>query len=491
MAVETADVWADLIALTKDRSSHYTELWEYYSGQQDLPLDPTELNSRFGSVFAQFRDNLARPIVQAAEGRVRIKQIGEVEGLAEDAQELWEANGMDVESKWVHTEAMVKGDGFVIVLPNEEDEPSIWPQISESCAILYSDVDPRKKTAAIKWWVQYEHKEGKKDPEPYVRVNIYFEDRIERFIHKNSSELLDANFSKYDIYEEDGVDWVTTHDVGEVPMFQFSPNYDLTTGQGVSDLEDATGFIDLITKSFLDMAVASEFTAAPQRWATGIEIPLDPKTGEPMQTFRAGADNLWTAANDAAKFGQFQAGSLSAFEGGIKAMVEHLAVVSRTPMYYLMMQESWPSGLELPAHEGALRQRVADHQEDFSPVWAKVLRAALKLAGVTVEDDELKELRPDWLPPNAPFSTRELLEELKVHVEVLGVPEEMAWRKAGYTQTEIEEMLAMREEEAALGIDLNAEVQAAQIAETQNGLTPDTQVVQPGTEQTPATEPPQ
>ena len=100
-----------------------------------------------------------------------------------------------------------------------------------------------------------------------MRVNIYFEDRIERYIHQNSSELLDANFTKYDIYNEENVPWRTTHDVGEVPMFQFSPNYDLTLGRGISDLEDVTGFIDLITKSFLDMAVASEFTAAPQRWA--------------------------------------------------------------------------------------------------------------------------------------------------------------------------------------------------------------------------------
>ena len=494
---DTVDVWPDLVRAVKDRAPEYTNFWEYYRGIQSLPLDPTELNSRFGSVFAQFRDNLALPIIEAAEGRVRIKQIGEDEGVAADANEIWNLNNMAVESKWVHKEAMVKGDSFVIVLPNEDDEPAIWPQISESCAILYSEIDPRKKEAAIKWWVTQLYTDGSKQPKPYVRVNIYHADKIERYISRSSKETLDPDFEQYEVYEEDGVPWETPHEVGQVPMFQFSPNYDITTGRGTSDLEPALGFIDLITKTFLDMAVASEFTAAPQRWATGIEIPLDPKTGEPMQTFRSGADNLWTAANDNAKFGQFQAGSVQAFTSGLDTMVEHLSVVSRTPMYYLMAQQNWPSGEALRSSEASLRQRVQDHQEDFSPVWGQVVQAALALGGIEVDDEDIRDILPKWLPPNAPFATREHLEELKVHAEVLGVPEEMLWRKAGYTQPEIDEMKSMREEEAALGLDLAAEAQAAAIvagaqggAETTNGLTSDT-IGEPGAEQVPATQPPQ
>ena len=497
MAVETTDVWLDLINLTKERGPHYTELWEYFQGSQDLPLDPTELNTKFGQTFAQFRDNLARPIVEAAEGRVRIKQIGEDTGNAEDANEIWKRNRMQRKHKLVHNEAMVKGDGFVIVLPDEDGDAAIWPQISEQCAILYSDVNPDKKEAAIKWWVQDMVKENGVDTEPFVRVNIYTDTHIERYISTSSTSTLDPDFSKYREYGDEEVPWRTRHQAKEVPMFQFSPNYDLSLGRGVSDLEDSLGFIDLITKTFLDMAVASEFTAAPQRWATGIEIPLDPKTGEPLQTFKAGADNLWTAANDAAKFGQFQAGSLSAFETGIKAMVEHLAVVSRTPMYMLLAQEQWPSGEMLKTTEAGLRQRVADHQEDFTPTWQDVMVCAMRLDDIELEEvEEKEEVNPDWLPANAPFATLEHLEELKTHVEVLGIPEEMAWRKAGYTQDEIEEMLAMREEEAALGVDVAADLQAQAILDGQlaqepegqeNGLTPDT----PVTAETTVDQPPQ
>jgi len=375
---------------------------------------------------------------------------------------------------------MVKGDGFVIVLPNEDDRAGIWPQLSESMAILWNATYPNLKDAALKWWtISKLDDDGK--VRDYVRANVYFDDRTERFITRKEGTTLEDDLAKYRYYDDEG-ESVTSHDVGEVPVFAFQPNYSIRDGAGVSDLEDALPLLDLINKSFLDMAVASEFTSAPQRWATGVEIPLDPKTGEPKSLYKAGGDTVWTASNDGAKFGQFSAGSLSSFKQSIDLLVEHLAVTSRTPLYYLQAQSNWPSGEMLRSIEAALRQRVQDHQDAFTIVWRDIMAAALRLNGVEVTDDTIKQLTPTWLPPNAPFATREHLEELKVHVEVLGVPEEMAWRKAGYSQREIEEMKVMREEQAALGVDVASELQAQAIIDeaaqggptaTDAGLTPD------------------
>lgn len=482
--LEAADVWADLVAIVKDRADHYSLLESYYKGEQDLPIDPTELRSRFGQTFADFRDNLAKPIIEAADGRVRIQDFGNGEGLGQDALDVWEENNLHVESTWIHKEALIKGDSFVIVLPQEDDRAGVWPQVSETIALKYNDVYPRKKDAALKWWVVTMVDDNGKERN-YVRMNLYFEDRIERYITQRETAVFEDDLSKYVTYSEDDVEWNTKHDVGEVPVFQFAPNYSLSDGAGVSDLEDAMPLIDLINKAFLDMAVASEFTAAPQRWATGVEIPLDPKTGEPKSLYKAGGDTVWTSANDAAKFGQFNAGSLAAFKDGINLLVEHLAVVSRTPLYYLLAQANWPSGEMLRSIEAALRQRVQDHQDAFTGTWKNVMVAALRLNGIDLDEveDDLTQLKPTWLPPNAPFATREHLEELKVHAEVLGVPEEMLWRKAGYTSDEIAEMKQMREDEAGVGLDAAAQLQAQAVVDaaaatapavTRAGLTPDT-----------------
>ena len=148
-----------------------------------------------------------------------------------------------------------------------------------------------------------------------------------------------------------------------------------------------------------------------------------------------------------------------------------------------MAMANWPSGEMLRSIEAALRQRVQDHQDAFTAAWRAAMAAALRLDGVDVAEEDMQAITPTWLPPNAPFATREHLEELKVHSEVLGVPEEMLWRKAGYSAKEIEEMKAMREDEAALGVDVASELQAQAVIDqaaaggpqaTDAGLAPDT-----------------
>ena len=459
MAVTASEVWDDLVELIEERTPEYNEFHDYYHGEQSLPIDSSEFQTKFGSFFANFRDNLARPVIETAEGRVRVEEFGDGKGIAQDAQKVWERNKMKVESRWVHTQAMVKGDSYVIVLPRKDGKAGIYPQISQSMAVLYDEIDPREKVAAFKWWVTDLMPEGMNRPQPYVRVNLYFKDRIERYVSEQSSDILITDFEKYKSYSDEGA-WLTRHKVKQVPVFQFSANYDQDYGRGRSDLADAVPLIDAVVKTFLDMMTASEFTAAPQRWATGVEIPLDPKTGEPIKQYTAGADRLWTAPSEQAKFGQFPSGELQAYKDAIGELVEHLGFTTRTPTYALMREANYPSGEALRSAESPLRSRVSDHQDSFGQVWAEVMVAALLLDQTDVAEDDLILLLPRWLPPNAPFATREHLEELKVMVEVLGVPEEMAWRKAGFSNSEIEEMLAMREEEAALGLDAAATVQA-------------------------------
>ena len=467
-----AEVLKPLVAIIRNRATDYELYHEYYMGENALPVETNEFRSRFGSLFDDFRDNLARPIVKSAESRVRITGFGNGEGVGKRADNIWDANKMNLRHQMVHTEALVKGDAYVLVMPkaNDPKKAGIYPQISESCAVLYDDLDPDEKTAALKWWVAYDDKGA-----PWVRVNLYFKDRVERYISKTSGTYLEDEMRKYTQYGNDDEDFLTKHKLGQVPMFEFNANYDMKTGRGRSDLADAVGFIDGINKTFLDMMTASEFTAAPQRYATGVEVPLDPQTGEPTEAYKSGKNKLWTAPNDAAKFGQFTSGDMNGYRSSVDALVDHLAFTTATPSYALMKQAQYPSGEALRSAEGPLRGRVADHQDAFGPVWTDVMEAALGLdtSGGSVPDLR-REFSPKWLPVNAPFATKELMEELQIKAETLGVPEEKLWEEAGYTPDDIERMKEMRDEEANLGPD-PFDVQAAAILE---GAPPATE--QPG-----------
>ena len=467
-----AEVLKPLVSIIKDRATDYNLYHEYYMGANALPVENNEFRSRFGSLYDDFRDNLARPIVKSAESRVRVTGFGTGEGIGKRADSIWDANKMNVRHQQVHTEALVKGDAYVIVMPKASDKKKagIYPQVSETCAILYDDLDPDEKTAALKWWVAYDDKD-----QPFVRVNLYFKDRVERYITKSSGTYLEDEISKYNTYGDGETEWKTSHKVGQVPMFEFNANYDLATSKGRSDLADAVGFIDAINKTFLDMMTASEFTAAPQRYATGVEVPIDPQTGEPTEAYKSGKNKLWTAPNDAAKFGQFTSGDMNGYRSSVDALVDHLAFTTATPSYALMKQAQYPSGEALRSAEGPLRGRVSDHQDSFGPVWTDVMEAAL---GIDADGGAIPNLRkeysPKWLPVNAPFATKELMEELQIKAETLGVPEEMLWEEAGYSPDDIERMKEMREEEAVLGPD-PFDVQAAAILE---GAPPATE--QPG-----------
>ena len=449
-----ADSLKMLAAIVKDRSTEYTEHHEYWMGENNLPVETTEFQSRFGTLFEDFRDNLARPIVKSAETRIRITGFGDGTGLGAVADDIWDRNKMHKRHQQLHTETLVKGDGYVLVMPKADKSPGIFVQQSESCAILYDDIDPDEKLVALKHWVAYDEND-----DPFVRLNFYFPKTVERYISKRSETVLDDDFRKYKQYDGDG-DWKTNHQVGQVPMFEFNANYDLTEGKGRSDLADAVGFIDAINKTFLDMLTASEYTAAPQRFATGVDIPLDPKTGEPVEAYKSGKQKLWTTSNEMAKFGQFTSGDMKGYRDSIDSLVDHLAFTTATPSYALMKTAQYPSGEALRSAEGPLRGRVQDHDEDFGPVWHDVMQAAMKIEGEEVEGVLLKQIVPVFLPVNAPFATKELMEELQIKAEVLGVPEEKLWKEAGYTADEIEEMKAMREEEANLGPD-PLDIQAA------------------------------
>jgi len=455
-----AEVWKPLVDKLNGQSEDYENFHDYWIGENDLPIESTEFQSRFGTLFEDYRDNLARPIIKSAESRVRIVGFGDGEGLAVKAQEVWDANNMGLKSQHVHVETMVKGDGYVLVLPKSDGTPGIWPQISDSCVVLYDEVMPDEKTAAMKWWVTEVDDKGTKK----VRVNLYFEKTIERYISNTASSSLESSFDRYDTYDDEDTGWKSNHTVGQVPMFELNANYDLSTAVGRSDLADAVGPIDAVNKSMLDMMTASEFTAAPQRFATGVEIPIDPKTGEPLEAYKSGKQKLWTAPNDAARFGQFTAGDMSGYRESVDLLVDHLAFTTATPAYAMMKQVQYPSGEALRSAEAPLRGRVSDHQDAFGPTWLEVIAAAISLDGVgDIKGVALKQITPKFLPVNAPFATAEFMEELKVKAETLGVPEEKLWMEAGYTADEIEAMKIMRDEEAALGVEAGFDQQAEAI----------------------------
>lgn len=204
------------------------------------------------------------------------------------------------------------------------------------------------------------------------------------------------------------------------------------------------------------MIVASEYVAFPQRWATGIDVPVDPNTNQPLEPFKAGPGRLWIA--DAVpgmdqpiepKFGSFPQANLDPYTSAIETLIQATASITKTPAHYLLGQSgSFPSGESLKATETGLISKSRSAMRQFGESWEEAMRLAFRIIGDprgTNPDAEAGE-SVIWGDPESRVLS-EVTDAIGKQVQMLGVPERIAWEKVGYTQTEIERMEAIRQQE--------------------------------------------
>ena len=128
--------------------------------------------------------------------------------------------------------------------------------------------------------------------------------------------------------------------LGVVPLVPLPNAPTLRERQGRSDVERVIPLQNAVNKLCGDMIIASEYAAFPQRWATGIEIPVTRRRGSRCSRsrgFLGGADELWGVEADTGKFGDFPVcGPRRSTCVAIEMLIQHIAAQTRTPPHYLL-----------------------------------------------------------------------------------------------------------------------------------------------------------
>jgi hypothetical protein len=191
--------------------------------------------------------------------------------------------------------------------------------------------------------------------------------------------------------------------------------------------------------------VASEFSAFAQRWVTGMEIEKDGE-GKPINPFESGADRLFAAENDLAKFGQFDSTDLTNYVKFMENRIQSIASRSRTPAHYLLgSQGSFPSGESLKATETGLVQKIKQRCRHYGESWEEVMRLAFAVAG-----DEAKAgyFNAEVMWADVESRTEAEHVDALVKLRTLDVPLRQLWEDAGYSPAEIERFLEWAKDEA-------------------------------------------
>ena len=356
---------------------------------------------------------------------------------------IWNRNRMGSRAGEIHKEALKCGDAYMIVWPNERGEAVLYPNKAANLTVIYDDEAPGRIAWAAKVWVT---------KDKYVRLNMFYPDRIEKYISRNETEgtlpdaagftPLGSPLSKVQgpkpsdpkLWTLDNGLWTVPNPYGVVPVFHFANNADLGFG-GRSELEAAIPVQDGLNKSVLDMLVAMEFAAYRQRWAVGIEAEYD-NNGKTIQPFKSGADHLWIAGDPNARFGDFDSAQLDQFLKVKDGFRLDMASVSGTPLHYFNQNTGgFPSGESLKKVETRFLAKIRDRQESFGQVWADAMAFALTIEGKGRDVHLLTE----WEDP-APMAEKEVLENILLKKQI-GLPVEQALLEAGYGEADVARMV--------------------------------------------------
>lgn len=440
MSSEEDVAWA--LAEYRRAANGYTMFENYYLGYHNLLFATEKFRNAFGNLFRSFSDNLCPAVVDAVADRLIITGFDGTD--KEEVQKVWDENRLSRASGQVHQNVLKTGDTFVLVWPDAENEVRIWPQSEFRCSVQYNEEVLGKVDKASKLW---QLRDGR------WRLNLYFEDRIERYVTRTKIENgAPTSIQAFDEYTDDLNGFLVPNPYGWVPMFHFANN--VGVGEfGFSELKDVIPLQDALNKSVCDMLVAMEFQAFPQRWATGLQVEVDPDTGKPLNTpFTPGADRIWTAAGDV-KFGQFPASELKQYIDVQDSLRIEIARVTGTPLHYFDLG-TLPSGESLKVSEGRLIKKIEDRQVAFGDTWKDILTLALIQKGQDIEpkDSDLSLLWKLASPHNPLLDA-----EVQVVKQQVGVSQSMSLSELGYTQAQIEEMKAEKEEEDQRKMDMAIE----------------------------------
>ena len=401
----------------------------YYDNEHPLPLNLPKFRQPYLDVLRLARTPWARLVVDTTAERITAQGF-RVDSSQPDAGvwQTFQRSRMDHLQRQVHREALTTGTCYVSVWPDEAGNPKLAPESSLQVVHETGAGDMDDVVAALKVWPD--------SVQELWRCDVYLKDGIYRYW---------APWTEYGQLVPKGKVWTemdpVQNRVGAVPIVPFVVRRDWN-GYGRSELADLVPLIGRFETLTADLLVASSYGAFKQRWATGLEIPVDPETGEEVEPFNAAVDRLWISESETTRFGSLDATDLGPIVRTIDNVVAQISAVSRIPSSYFVQSElaNPPSADSLEASEVNLISKVRERQDAFGAGWEAVAAYSLRLLGDVRAD--VSRIETIWKDPRSRSESQVL--DAATKMAAIGVPQEAVWEYVGFSPTEIERLRRMR-----------------------------------------------
>jgi hypothetical protein len=505
----------EAIAKINESMEGYDHAKEY----DDINLWEDNRLSREGRTLRQsdieFDPNFCGVVIDAVANKLRITGLTATSGTVQDnaaskaateaLNEVWRLNKLKNYYRVWDRDTCRDGDGYIVVWPEEyadgtdadadtDVDPAELVDDSRAVSVNITYVDPRmgrmfydpenprkKRFFAQLWQVSL-----KGEKKPRLRCNLYYVDRIEKYISKadkrQNSNKRPSEFQRFFDPDHDddndylGADgdyddnpvmpddrqWPMPNPWGQIPAFHLRT--DLDYGKPVH--RNAFGPQDAVSRIIEMQMVTVEFSGYPQRYALqeadslGTQsIREDPladhspadwdhdfsETAFSTTTITAGAISNETGSNYEAnpggmqifknfkEVGAFATADPNAFLEPWREYCKAISSTTDTPLYKFQgLGGQVPSGEALKIIEAPLNARVENLHDLLGDTWSEALEFALLCLGypdarvtVTWANPATTDLMDVWQ-----------LVELKVR---MGVPRDQAFIQAGVPEQQAQE----------------------------------------------------
>ena len=409
-------------ALT-EKQRRVSTSFAYYDGEHGLVYSTRRLREVWRDLDAKFVQNWCAVVIDALIDRITLTSlaVGDDDALTAELAGLYQSSGLIHDVRDAHLAVSVTGEGFVIAWPGDDGQIEAYYNDPRLCHVAYDQDNPRRKAWAAKWW----------QSDGGTRLNLYYPDRIEHYVsqRKASDTASASGFT---------LDTVDANPYGEIPVFHFR----LSRRRIIGELATIRPLQDAINKLLADTMIAAEFGAFRQRYIisqAGVQGALK---NAPNEIWDLPAGDGTGQGTQVGEFGQTD---LTGYQGMMDKLAQSIAIISRTPRHYLMAQGGDPSGEALLTMESPLTKRANQFITAVYPTWQELGAFLLRLAGRTVSAVMIVPQfeRIEAISPMAQAAIR------KTAVEA-GVPLVTAVRDEGWTQAEIDQMLADKQAEASI-----------------------------------------
>jgi hypothetical protein len=432
----------------------YDRAESYYDGKVAEVFTSTRIRRALAAHGIDFDLNFAKTAVNAVTDRLEIAAVTSPDDDTNTLiSQIWQDNQLDLEMPDLFRRAGEYGDAYLFVLPVEDEKGDVvrvdmFYNSPQTVRVIYSPDNPRVKLFTIKKWC-----DG-----PYHRVELYYDDRIERWTTgKNSRGDKPADWMHWladpeDDGPADPDSWFISHDWGEQPVFHFRTD----RPYGTPEHYGAYGPQNAITKLQATHMGTVDYQGFPQRYALTETATTDTSDLEPGDfadddfpeddrgvgprdsgddsTLKAGPGELMLLRGFK-QVGQFDAAQPAVFLDPIMFNVRAMAQITNTPTWLFDPSGEQPSGQSVRAQDAPFTRKVGNRQLSYGGTARDAVVFGLRRLGV---ENPVVTVR--WVPAET-VDDQEGWQTVKAKIEA-GVPRRQALMETGYRAEQVDEWLA-------------------------------------------------